>query len=190
MTWGPLELIGRLPGADIGLSITRRVLAIPVRIDGILRGVESLQMLADGAAALPELTRHAEALAGLAKSVESLPELTAHAAALEELTRHAGALAELTIHAAALAELPEHAATLPELSRHAAALPDLAPRVQSVELMVERILVYLDALQPAVNDLTNAASDLNLAVAPISRIAGRMPGSKRSGARSLGNGAV
>ncbi|PZR64858.1 MAG: hypothetical protein DLM63_13495 [Solirubrobacterales bacterium] len=65
-----------------------------------------------------------------------------------------------------------------ELTQHAAALPELAPRVRSVELMVERIIVYLDTLQPTVDELTHAAADLQRAVDPIGRIAGPLPGSK------------
>ena len=46
--------------------------------------------------------------------------------------------------------------------------------------MVERIIGYLDTLQPTVDELTHAASDLKNAVAPIGRIAGRLPGSRAS----------
>ncbi|WP_354698494.1 hypothetical protein DSM112329_04176 [Paraconexibacter sp. AEG42_29] len=188
MGWGPLEHPSRLPVVGLTLSITQHAVAIPRRIDGILRGIESLAVLAENAGALPELTRHAEALSRLADSAASLPELTANAAALAELSQHASALSELTTHAAALAELTQHAgalteltgyaAALPDLTRHAAALPELTPRVQSVELMVEQIISYLETLQPTVNDLTLAASDLNRAVGPIGRIVGRLPGSK------------
>jgi methyl-accepting chemotaxis protein len=199
---------GRLPGVTTAVAVATGVAAIPGRADRVLRGIESLQRLAeldeslrmlstfeeslarladlgasvnrlatavevlpglaDSAAALPELTRHAEALARLSDSAAALPELARHAAALTELTEHAASLTELTAHAASLTEL----------TQHAAALPELVPRVQSVELMVESIIGYLGTLQPTVDELTLAASDLQRAVGPIGRIAGRIPGSR------------
>lgn len=198
----------RLPvfGLGVSVSVVRTVASVPQRVDGIVRGIESLERiaelddsirllstfeqslarLADLGESVDRLSMSVGSLPGLADSAASLPELTKHAAALTELTEHAGALAELTKHAAALQELTEYAATLPELTQHAAALPELAPRVRSVELMVQKIIGYLETLQPTVDELTLAASDLHRAVGPIGRIAGRLPGSKaRTGTPAL-----
>ncbi len=186
---------GRLPGAGTVTAVVLGVAAIPGRADRVLRGVESLQRLAELDDSLRMLSTFEQSLARLADlgasvdrlatAVEVLPGLADSASALPELTRHAEALAELTQHASALAELTEHASALTELTRHAAALPELVPRVQSVEQMVETIIGYLDTLQPTVDELTLAASDLQRAVGPIGRIAGRIPGSR---ARDLEDG--
>jgi hypothetical protein len=179
---------GRLPGVTTAVAVATGVAAIPGRADRVLRGIESLQRLAELDESLRMLSTFEESLARLADlgasvnrlatAVEVLPGLADSAAALPELTRHAEALARLSDSAAALPDLARHAAALTELTPHAAALPELVPRVQSVELMVESIIGYLGTLQPTVDELTLAASDLQRAVGPIGRIAGRIPGSR------------
>jgi hypothetical protein len=164
-----------VPGAPLVLGVAGAVLAVPRRLDRVLRGVESL-------AALPDLVERVEALGDLTEHASQLAELTRHAAALEELTHHASALHDLTRHAASLEELNRHASALPALTEHAAVLPDLVTRVERVETMVLDVLRDLADLRPTVDALTLAAGDLGRAVDPLGRIAGRLPGGRARGA--------
>lgn len=126
------SVLRRVPGVARAQATTRALLALPGRLDRVLRGLEQLDRiddLVDSAAALPELTTHAR--------------------------------------------------VLPELTRNAASLPELAPRMASVEEMVLAIIDYLEKLEPTVEQLTLAAGELHGAVAPISRVARRLPGARR-----------
>lgn len=177
-----------LPGVSTAADVVQSVIELPRTLDRLSRALGSLDRLAEldetlktlsgFEASLEKIASLSDSVEKLSAAVEILPELTASAAALPELAQHAAALADLTTHAEALTELTKHAESLPELTRHAAALPELAPRVESVEAMVQGIIEYLDTLQPTVRELTIAAADLQRTVGPIGRIAGRLPGSK------------
>lgn len=165
---GPWRVIRRFPVVGSAAKIAAALAELPRTLERLAGAMQSLDRLADLDETLRVLGTFETSLAGIASIADSVERLAGSVASLPELTQAA----------AALPMLAEHAGSLPALTANAAALPELVLRVAAVELMVSRIMGDLDTLRPAVDNLTTAATDLQRAVGPIGRIAGRLPGSR------------
>lgn len=142
--------------------------------------LERLADLQDELQALGEFDLHLERLADLQDELATLGRLE-HA--LERIAEFGTPLDNLT---EPVADLAVAARSLPELAVAAQSLPELVTQVKLVEAIVERMDHRLDELTPKLDqiaafgtDLGDDIDDLGEALAPISRIASRLPGSRR-----------
>lgn len=183
--------IPRPPGASLGLHVLRRTVEDALELAGVIVGfaravprlansLERLADLQDELAALGEFDLHLERLADLQDELATLGRLEG---ALDRIAEFGTPLDNLT---QPVADLAVAARSLPELAVAAQSLPELVTQVKLVEQIVERMDHRLDELTPKLDqiaafgtDLGDDIDDLGDALAPISRLASRLPGSRR-----------
>lgn len=154
---GPLR---QLDDAIIGLAELQRVVTALDKIVLLSTALEKLSELEDELHTLGQLE-------------ESLEKIAGFSTVLEEIAGPIKALAQST-------------ASLPELAAATESLPELVVQVRAVEAIVAHMDTSLDGLTPTLNrivafgdNLGAEIDDLGDSLAPISRIASRLPGSKK-----------
>jgi methyl-accepting chemotaxis protein len=178
-------LVGRLrrtagavwtEGTDIAQVLVGFLRTIPT----IAVSLERLADLQDELEALSKLDFQLERLADLQDELSTLGRLE-HA--LERIAEFGTPLDNLT---EPVADLAVAARSLPELSVAAQSLPELVTQVRLVESIVERMDARLGELTPKLDQIADFGmglgseiDDLGDALAPISRIASRLPGGRR-----------
>lgn len=183
--------IPRPPGASLGLHVLRRtvedavgfarvVLGFAQAVPRLATSLERLADLQDELQALGEFDLHLERLADLQDELATLGRLEG---ALDRIAEFGTPLDNLT---EPVADLAVAARSLPELAVAAQSLPELVTQVKLVEQIVERMDHRLDELTPKLDqiaafgtELGDDIDDLGDALAPISRIASRLPGGRR-----------
>jgi len=191
---GMLPGVSRLRGAATAVW-TESTAAAEVLV-GFLRSVptiavslERLADLQDELEALSKLDFQLERLADLQDELATLGRLED---ALQQIALFGTPLDNLT---EPVADLAVAARSLPELAVAAQSLPELVTQVRLVEAIVERMDARLGDLTPKLDQIADFGvglgseiDDLGDALAPISRIASRLPGNRRR-QKELGDGA-
>lgn len=186
--------LGALPGQAAGVA--RGVVRAPLAVLVTLRDLaESLRTLASShgplvvmSERLAELSERGGPLDRLADISETLEGLVALEASLKQLGALEVSLDKIAAVAASLERLADSTESLPELTEAAARLPELVERVRAVEGQVTGIGGQLGQLQPSLDGLAATVAELqgsvvglDGALAPIGRLAGRLPRSRRRG---------
>lgn len=179
------------PGAGVAADLIRRtwrdaselvrvLLGFARAVPRMANSLERLADLQDELQALGQFDLHLERLADLQDELATLGRLEG---ALERIAEFGTPLDNLT---QPVADLAVAARSLPELAVAAQSLPELVTQVKMVEAIVERMDHRLDELTPKLDqiaafgtELGDDIDDLGDALAPISRIASRLPGGRR-----------
>ncbi len=160
----------------LGLPSLDKISALPADVLGALRTipeiVENTQAMVEHTASLG---RVADALDSVAADTAALPGLREEMAAVGETI---GALD--TRLAAVEAAMP----VLVEVQSHLAALPETMGRldkgIEGLDDGIERLSGLMERILTAVAGLNDSVGTLQGAVSPLSRLAGRVPGQKKS----------
>ena len=153
----------------------------PLRqLDDAILGLAELQRVV---LALDKIVLLSTALEKLSELEDELRTLGTLEASLEQI---AGFSTVLEAIAGPIQALAESTTSLPELAVAAESLPELVVQVRAVEGIVTHMDASLDGLTPTLNrivafgdNLEAEIDDLGDSLAPISRIASRLPGSKK-----------